>query len=1415
MKIRILKQPNKKAFGGNVAVHGGDFATGLTQINNGGTHEQSPYEGVPMGYDNEGTPNLVEEGETIYNDYVFSNRLTVPEYKEPSNGDKFQQFEKVLNKYKGKTYSDAAKKAEKDSGVDERPTDVIARRGFESILEILAQSQEQERDIQNYPDRVKEIKQYTPEEYQQIKQQQEQEVQAQQEAMQQQMQAQQQQQMSPEDQAMQQAIQEQQMQQMSPEQQAMMQQQMMQQQPQMAYGGQLYAEGGDMEQVETTESTVTDMSQEQSNTSGTEEAPQESMTEWELGTSADEMSTSELNAMVDKLYNYAKENKDRELLKRARKARRGTRDDKEEFVDDAREDIQMQLEEQQQQQQELEAQQAQEQQAIEQQQQAQMQSVQADAGAELDTQDGGYQQFANEEQLSQLPQEQTQQQMDNQTAMGVIQQLANSQDPKYQILAQQLYQMLSSQKGNAQAKQYIAQLLQQQTQQSQNTFAYGGDTKDAKSIIDYVMHLGKWKEGKYFNTGNAIKVAQGLIDSGKINIHDIIAILYNIGYESGFNPNAKNKRSTARGLVQWLAGRHPKNWSLDDQIQHIIKETTTEGSTYYLGEGHNSEEEAINWATRKYEAPEKHHSNARISTYKANAKTWKPTTSQETSISQQENPSQSTITRNNSPYMIDSRTGKPLEIKKEDGSKVKITGTSQDGNYFIGEDGKAYEVNKNLDEVVIIGNAKREEPQQEPTEEQREEDTKKAIKLAKRKQKEKEALEASERAKSTVQKRKEERAERKRKAAEEAQERKIKKQEAKEKERLAKSQKKQDKDFSQNLKSKGYTIEQYMEWLRQNNLTDKASDPDTRQAFLNNFNLDDYNFSNSHLTKENISNLDVTSKLQVADALGLDMQDYVKGEDILTDKLDKDIITNAKNKTIGQLTSELTPENPLKGENGDYSYLTQEELNNSWKRDYNTYGYYDSNGRFVKVDKPTGNENSRGNTDITFVGTGDWFKGNDEDAKAYEKTNNYINYYKALTRDALNGDEQALQRLYDMGEQSKGKNGENRFFKTLKDGEKPTVDKLKSNALDKNIDNWDENITNDYTNKSLLYQAMFDAQKRGASVVKHNHLASPSYQTLYRFNDSPEGQYLNIGNLTHDQLTDAYDISSPMQRLDTEGNPIEGSQVYTLSIKKTPNFKPVQKEQEDPDDDKKQLSEFPEFPNTPNYIKAGLFGAQALANALTPVNYSNADTLLNTAKTKVIPYTIGFKPIGDYLKYNPYDYNYIANQQLGKAAAIDRAIMNNANGNQGARVAGLLANNYNTQIGLGNTYLEAMKANNDQRAKVTEFNRGTNQFNSEGFLKADMANQDAIMKARLTNQQNLLEGTAKAMAMRQALEDQKNKTLSQNLTGLVSAIDDITRTNWQNKAFKYTTEHNMNPGFLFGYKDKKGSAFEGPLFFNR
>lgn len=75
-EIQVLS--NSRASGGDPMTHGANFDTGVTLVGNGNTHENNPYGGVPMGVDPEGTPNLVEEGEVIFNDYVFSNRLKVP-----------------------------------------------------------------------------------------------------------------------------------------------------------------------------------------------------------------------------------------------------------------------------------------------------------------------------------------------------------------------------------------------------------------------------------------------------------------------------------------------------------------------------------------------------------------------------------------------------------------------------------------------------------------------------------------------------------------------------------------------------------------------------------------------------------------------------------------------------------------------------------------------------------------------------------------------------------------------------------------------------------------------------------------------------------------------------------------------------------------------------------------------------------------------------------------------------------------------------------------------------------------------------------------------------------------------------------------------------------------------------------------
>lgn len=132
----------KHGEGGNLFVdipdyqtHGGNFLNGITIINEGGTHEQNPYEGVPMGVAPDGQPNLVEEGEVIFNDYVFSNRLSL--------SDKELKEANLPKKYKGYTFALAAEDMSKESS--ERPNDPISERGLEDSMKKLAMLQEQQR----------------------------------------------------------------------------------------------------------------------------------------------------------------------------------------------------------------------------------------------------------------------------------------------------------------------------------------------------------------------------------------------------------------------------------------------------------------------------------------------------------------------------------------------------------------------------------------------------------------------------------------------------------------------------------------------------------------------------------------------------------------------------------------------------------------------------------------------------------------------------------------------------------------------------------------------------------------------------------------------------------------------------------------------------------------------------------------------------------------------------------------------------------------------------------------------------------------------------------------------------------------------------------------------------------------------
>lgn len=120
------------AFGGHT--HGANFTNGITLIDAGGTHESNPYEGVPMGVDAKGTPNLVEEGEVVWNDYVFSNRIQVP---------KALRAKHKLKKKGSLTFADAAEVLAKES--EERPNDPISEAGLNSNLISLMNGQEEVR----------------------------------------------------------------------------------------------------------------------------------------------------------------------------------------------------------------------------------------------------------------------------------------------------------------------------------------------------------------------------------------------------------------------------------------------------------------------------------------------------------------------------------------------------------------------------------------------------------------------------------------------------------------------------------------------------------------------------------------------------------------------------------------------------------------------------------------------------------------------------------------------------------------------------------------------------------------------------------------------------------------------------------------------------------------------------------------------------------------------------------------------------------------------------------------------------------------------------------------------------------------------------------------------------------------------
>lgn len=128
---------NYAALGGQLNTQGGNFSQGLEIFNTGGRHEANSFGGIPQGVDNQGVPNTVEEGETKFNNYIFSNREMIDKNMNQGiglpgriNGRSFADASKIINKYR-----------------EERPNDAIANRTADVQLNTLRGLQEQTKQL--------------------------------------------------------------------------------------------------------------------------------------------------------------------------------------------------------------------------------------------------------------------------------------------------------------------------------------------------------------------------------------------------------------------------------------------------------------------------------------------------------------------------------------------------------------------------------------------------------------------------------------------------------------------------------------------------------------------------------------------------------------------------------------------------------------------------------------------------------------------------------------------------------------------------------------------------------------------------------------------------------------------------------------------------------------------------------------------------------------------------------------------------------------------------------------------------------------------------------------------------------------------------------------------------------------------
>lgn len=282
--------------------------------------------------------------------------------------------------------------------------------------------------------------------------------------------------------------------------------------------------------------------------------------------------------------------------------------------------------------------------------------------------------------------------------------------------------------------------------------------------------------------------------------------------------------------------------------------------------------------------------------------------------------------------------------------------------------------------------------------------------------------------------------------------------------------------------------------------------------------------------------------------------------------------------------------------------------------------------------------------------------------------------------------------------------------------------------------------SNDYTNEDDVYQALQRLYNERPDVFRPYDISS------YGFVGEPDvttrigTEQIPVGTV-QSSVVPPQTVAPATTTTPVNPNPLEGSEPVEMKHSATSKLR---------------------------YIPA-IGGALGLMNAaLRSPDYSRARALINATEGMSTPLMVSPALIGDYVRTDPMDILAQQNRNRQDFRGTDRMIRNGG-GNSGSKNAGLLANAYNGIIADNDLYLKALEYNNTNRMKDAEFNRGTNQFNAESIMKAQLANQEATRDAA----KQRLSGLSTAYGLMDDIDDRRAKSMSLNLSNLLTSLGNI------------------------------------------